>query len=81
MATPRKRAHRKSGTRRLIVYYRAVLRMRHRYEFLPEIKLHGQWLRRSGFEVGQPINVAYRRNKLIITPARAEDDALATPGE
>ncbi|MDE7198403.1 MAG: type I toxin-antitoxin system SymE family toxin [Lachnospiraceae bacterium] len=39
------------------------------YQPIPQIKMQGDWLQKSGFSIGDPIQIKCRRNKLIITKA------------
>lgn len=38
-----------------------------RYQKIPQIKMQGDWLEKVGFSIGDHIQIACRRNRLIIT--------------
>lgn len=58
----------KKQERKLTVSYRFQNRAYQQMVMIPEIKLTGKWLKKSGFEEGQPIKVIVEDKKLIIVP-------------
>jgi len=41
---------------------------------VPEIRLEGKWLEELGFNVGEEVQIEMKRNKLIITPVRKQNE-------
>ena len=42
------------------------------YDPVPWIRLSGRWLNEAGFDISDKVRVEVQKDKLIITPARAE---------
>ncbi|WP_128546807.1 SymE family type I addiction module toxin [Larkinella soli] len=57
----------KTGRRQLKVYEKSQPRSAFRYVVLPEIRLCGQWLRETGFECGQAVQVHHEPHRITIT--------------
>jgi hypothetical protein len=57
----------KKQERKLTVSYRYVNRAYQELVMIPEIRLTGKWLKKSGFGEGQKVNVMVEEKKLIIT--------------
>ena len=51
---------------KLIVHQRAWVKEDSVYDYVPKIRLEGQWLRNTGFESGQYVVVSCESGKLII---------------
>ena len=51
---------------KLIIHQRAWVKEDSIYDYVPQIKLEGQWLKRSGFEGGQYVVISSENGKLII---------------
>lgn len=51
-------------SRKLTVY--AVTRGTH-FQSTPQIRLQGDWLKETGFSIGDNIQVVCKKNKLVIT--------------
>jgi hypothetical protein len=51
---------------KLIVHQRAWVKEDSVYDYVPQIRLEGQWLRNTGFESGQFVVITQKKGKLII---------------
>lgn len=58
----------KKQERKLTVSYRFQNRAYQQMVMIPEIKLKGKWLKKSGFKEGQLIRVIVEHKKLVIVP-------------
>ena len=50
----------------LVVNQRALVKEDSIYDYVPQIRLVGQWLRSTGFESGQYVVISVKKGKLII---------------
>ena len=50
----------------LVVHQRAWVKEDSVYDYVPQIRLVGQWLRSTGFESGQYVVISAKKGKLII---------------
>lgn len=50
----------------LVVYQRAWRKEDSVYDYVPQIRLVGQWLRNTGFESGQYVVISAQKGKLTI---------------
>jgi toxic protein SymE len=66
----------KTGKRRLKVVAKTFPREYHRYVIFPEIKLSGKWLKDMGFVSGKHVIVSHRKNKIIITLQKEDEDEV-----
>ena len=57
----------KKHERKLTVSYKFQNRAYQQMVMIPEIRLTGKWLKKSGFGEGQKVNVMVEEKKLIIT--------------
>lgn len=57
----------KKHERKLTVSYKFQNRAYQQMVIIPEIRLTGKWLKKSGFGEGQKVNVIVEKKKLIIT--------------
>ena len=44
-------------------------------KIVPELRINGVWLQRSGFAAGQTVEITVRENQLIIKPAYTQASA------
>lgn len=57
----------KKHERKLTVSYKFQNRAYQQMVMIPEIRLTGKWLKKSGFDEGLKVNVVVEEKKLIIT--------------
>ena len=50
----------------LVVHQRAWVKKESVYDYVPQIRLVGKWLRSTGFETGQYVVISAKKGKLII---------------
>jgi hypothetical protein len=50
----------------LVVHQRTWVKEESVYDYVPQIRLVGQWLRSTGFESGQYVVISAKKGKLII---------------
>jgi hypothetical protein len=50
----------------LVVHQRAWVKEESVYDYVPQIRLVGQWLRSTGFESGQYVVISAKKGKLLI---------------
>jgi hypothetical protein len=51
---------------KLIVHHRAWVKENSIYDYVPKIRLEGQWLRNTGFESGQYVVISCENGRLIV---------------
>lgn len=51
---------------KLVVYERGWRKVDSIYDYVPQIRLVGAWLRNTGFESGQYVVISAKKGKLII---------------
>jgi len=61
--------------RKLKIQYKYLPRANWRYRRVPQLRLLGIWLERSGFEIGDHVQVTVKEGELIIKLLPADGDA------
>lgn len=60
--------------RRLKICEKHQMRKEYKTITIPEINLKGKWLEKLGFKIGLMINIEQKKNKLIITIDKGNND-------